>query len=83
MNRARKNYGNNGIYGRVSNFFGTSCLDHAALSLRSGKITSGYGVTGLADPSPKFALTGELPISAKRYPKLVRSPILRGFFNRK
>ena len=40
MTEIRKNYSNNGIYGRVSNFFGTSCLDPAALgpsfSLRVG-----------------------------------------------
>ncbi len=38
----RKNYGNSEIYGRVSNLFGTSCLDPAALSLCSGKITCDY-----------------------------------------
>jgi hypothetical protein len=52
--RLRKNHGNNGIYGRFSNFFGTSCLDHVALSLRSGHITGGHAASDLAGISPKL-----------------------------
>jgi hypothetical protein len=50
----RKNYGNNGIYGRVSNFFGTSCLDPVALSLRSGEDKMGYVALGVAPLPPKL-----------------------------
>gem|GEM_PF-3995963 len=52
MNRVRKNYGNNGIYGRFSNFFGTSCLDPVALSLRSGRQTRGHASVPLRDTAP-------------------------------
>ena len=60
MINVRKNYGNNGIYGRVSNFFGTSCLDPAALSLRSGKITCGYEAPGVA-PLPRKLPSANFP----------------------
>lgn len=63
MNSVRKNYGNNGIYGRVSNVFGTSCLDPIAFFLRSGKITRGYLARFVALAPPKFPF-GELQIAA-------------------
>jgi len=54
-----ENYGNNGIYGRFSNSaeaFGFLATLHSPFAtLRSGHITSGYGATGVALPSPKFA----------------------------
>ena len=55
-----ENYGNNGIYGRFSNSaeaFGFLATLHSSpfATLRSGHITSGYGATGVAPPSPKFA----------------------------
>ena len=34
-----------------------------------GSFNMGYGVTGLADPSPKLA-SGQLPISPERYTKV-------------
>jgi len=45
------------------------------------RLTRGYGVPDPAGLPPKFALAGELPISPRRYPKLVRSPILRDIFS--
>ncbi len=53
----RKNYGNNGIYGRVSNSaeaFGFLATLHSPYaSLRSGKITGGYTASGVAPLPPK------------------------------
>ena len=67
MNKVRKNYGNNGIHGRVSNFFGTSCLDRIAFSLRSGKITRGYLAPHPAGaPTQILACWLGLQIAAKR-----------------
>jgi len=71
----RKNYGNNGIYGRGSNFFGTSCLDPVALSLRSGKITRGHAVRFVALAQPKslpLVGTSHVPV---RYAKSWRKTL--------
>jgi hypothetical protein len=67
-----KNYGNNGIYRRFSNFFGPSCLDHDALSLSLGAHNRGgwgwFLARFVALARPKFAPSGrKLRIPASRY----------------
>jgi len=57
-----RNYGNNGIYGRFSNtvkaFGFLATLYSPFATLRSGRITRGYGATGVALPPTQIPLRG-------------------------